>query len=151
MQASTFGVLSTTTNGILLSSFEQRKSRTTTRSQEPAPFDPAPVDNVKMEFEMAASYQHQRATSLKKRKQVALKAIETNFNDPAIEKAILHQIIMSQHSINDKENKLVVLLLLRGRKFKPLLRPKYYFVRLTSQDCSNCLVQPRASLWILEA
>jgi hypothetical protein len=98
------------------SSFEQRKSRTT-RSQEPVRFNPAPVDNVKMEFEMTASYQ-QRAASLKKRKQAALKAIETNFNDPAIEKAILHQIIMSQH---DKENKSVDSLLPRGGTSKASL------------------------------
>lgn len=73
-----------------------------------------------MEFQMTASY-HQRAASLKKRKQVALKAIETNFNDPAIEKAILHQIIMSQHSIHDKENKSVDSLLPRGGSSKASL------------------------------
>jgi hypothetical protein len=40
--------------------------------------------------------------------------MKTNFDDPAIEKAILHQIIMLHHPINDKENKSVDLLLPRG-------------------------------------
>jgi hypothetical protein len=54
--------------------------------QELVRFDAAPVDNVEMEFEIATSYQ-QQATSSKKRKQVALKAIIRNCNDPAIEKS----------------------------------------------------------------
>jgi hypothetical protein len=118
MQAPTFCLLSTATNDILIS-IQSKKNRTT-RSQELVQFDPAPVDTVKIEFEMAACYQ-QRAASSTKRKQVALKAIKTNFNDPAIEKAILHQIIMSHHPINDKENKSVDLLLPRGGKSKASL------------------------------
>jgi hypothetical protein len=47
-----------------------------------------------------------------------LKAIKQNCNDPAIKKAILHQIIMLHHSINDKGNKPVDLLLPRGGKSK---------------------------------
>jgi hypothetical protein len=51
-----------------LSSFDKRKIRTT-RSQEPVQFDAAPVGNVKMEFEMASSYQ-QRAMYLLKNQNI---------------------------------------------------------------------------------
>jgi hypothetical protein len=74
-----------------------------------------------MEFEMATSYKKPNAFS-KKRKEMALKAIEANINDPAIEKAILLKI-MSSHADNEKENKPIasLLSLSRGGKSKTAL------------------------------
>jgi hypothetical protein len=90
------------------SSSSNQVARRTTRSQ-PLRFDPAP-QNARMECKQDAFS--------KKRKQTALKAIEANFNDPAIEKEILQKILW--HANNKKENKPIALLLSlsRGGKSK---------------------------------
>ena len=73
-----------------------------------------------MQYEMATSFKKRDAFS-KKRKEAALKAINANINDPAIEKAILQKSM--SHANNKKENKPIasLLSLSRGGKSKTAL------------------------------
>jgi hypothetical protein len=98
------------------SSSDQVLPRSTSRGQ-PLRFNPAP-SNAKMECERTATFYNKRGACLEKKRQIALKAIQANSNDPTIERAILQSILL--HADNEKENKPVASLLStsRGGKLK---------------------------------